>query len=197
MRTAGRRLLSILVLTTLVWALASASVSAVEAHRRACTITGTRGPDHLIEGTDGADVICGLGGQDKIKAKGGDDVIYGGRGRDLIYGHRGDDDIWGGPGRDEIRAGIHADRVHGGMGHDAISLEAGADIGWGGRGPDGISATGGPDVVRAGRGDDALCTWDAHGDDLLLGGRGRDRYHADPHDVLRSLERHHRIPACG
>ena len=186
------------VLTALATLVPSTSVRGEEDRsHRSCTITGTRDADQLIEGTDGADVICGLGGQDKIKGRGGDDLIYGGRGRDLIYGHRGDDEIWGGAGRDEIRAGIHADRIHGGFGHDAISLEAGSDAAWGGRGSDGMSATGGPDVLRGGRGRDAFCTWDAKGDDLVLGGRGWDRYHADPHDTLRSVERHFRIPACG
>ena len=36
---------------------------------RGCTITGTDGPDRLI-GTPGADVICGLGGDDRIERHG-------------------------------------------------------------------------------------------------------------------------------
>ena len=194
----ARRLTIAFILIALAGVMPSASVRAEEGQgHRACTIEGTQGDDRLIEGTGGPDVICGLGGQDKIKAYGGDDVIYGGPGRDLIYDHGGKDTVWGGSGGDELRAGSHDDRVHGGNGNDAISLERGADVAWGGRGRDGISASGGPGVLRGGPGRDFLCAWDAEGDDKLLGGHGRDRYHADSHDILRSVERHFRIPACG
>ena len=50
---------------------------------RACTITGTPGPDVLV-GTPGDDVICGLEGDDVIDGRGGDDVLRGGAGVDVL-----------------------------------------------------------------------------------------------------------------
>ena len=58
-----------LMLTVLATSVPSNGVKGEEGRsQRSCTITGTRDADRLIEGTDGPDVICGLGGQDKIKA---------------------------------------------------------------------------------------------------------------------------------
>ena len=177
----ARRLTIASTLVALAGVVLSASVRAEEGHgHRTCTIEGTQGDDRLIEGTSGPDVICGLGGQDKIKGYGGDDVIYGGRGRDLIYDHGGEDTVWGGSGGDELRAGSHDDRVHGGSGNDGISLQRGSDVAWGGPGRDGVSMREGPGVLHGGAGRDFLCAWDAQGDDLLFGGHGRDRYHAIP-----------------
>jgi hemolysin type calcium-binding protein len=164
--------------------------------RRGCTITGTGGPDRL-SGTDGADVICGRGGRDKVRAGAEADVVYGGGGNDLAFGGGGGDRLLGGRDDDELLGNAGSDVLIGGRGGDHLVLDEGPDRGFGGPGEDGISGTTGLDVAAGGARADFLCTWDGVGDDLLLGGRGRDRYHADPHDVRRSVERHYRIPACG
>jgi Ca2+-binding RTX toxin-like protein len=53
-----------------------------------------------LRGTDGPDVIVGLGGNDTISGLGGDDVICGDLGDDRIDGGTGSDSILGGKGDD-------------------------------------------------------------------------------------------------
>ena len=70
----------------------------------------------------GADVICGLGGDDRIDGGGGADAIFGdagsdrlegGAGADSLYGDEGDDDLSGGRGDDVVSGGPGADRLAG------------------------------------------------------------------------------------
>ena len=89
-----------------------------------CTVTGTAGVE-LIEGTEGADVICVADREDweafhVIDAKGGDDVILGGAGVEWIYGGDGADVIFGNGGDDRIVAGSWIDTVYGGPGMDSV-----------------------------------------------------------------------------
>lgn len=77
---------------------------ALTCNGKAVTIPGTPGNDN-INGTDGDDVITGLGGNDNINGRGGDDTICGGPGNDNINGGSGHDYIDGGPGNDNINHG--------------------------------------------------------------------------------------------
>jgi Ca2+-binding RTX toxin-like protein len=52
--------------------------------------------DDYAEGNDGADVIHGQGGDDRLLGYAGDDEAEGGPGRDWIEGNDGDDDLIGG-----------------------------------------------------------------------------------------------------
>ena len=63
----------------------------------------------FLGGTDMADMIDGLGGNDIIRARGGDDMIDGGDGTDFIAA---------GAGNDTITAGNGPDLVYGGAGDD-------------------------------------------------------------------------------
>jgi hypothetical protein len=103
---------------------------------RACTITGTNGPDVLV-GTSGRDVICGLGGNDTILGMGGNDVLYGdagndhligGSGGDYLYGDAGADTLVGGYGPDVLAGGSSADTLIGGPGRDHLEGQGGTNV---------------------------------------------------------------------
>jgi Ca2+-binding RTX toxin-like protein len=55
-------------------------------------------------------------------------------------------------------------------------------------GRDGAEGDEGADLLSGGRGSDCLWVLDGRGNDRAVGGRGPDRYEADPGDVLRSAE---------
>jgi len=52
--------------------------------------------------SDGADVILGRKGNDKIKAGDGDDTVYGGKGNDKLRGGNGNDTLSGDQGHDKL-----------------------------------------------------------------------------------------------
>jgi len=122
----------------------------------------SRRADCTIRGTSGADDLRGTDARDVICGLGGDDEIRGRDGNDLLLGGPGDDDIGG--DRDN-------DLIKGGTGSDNLSPGSGADRMKGGDGPE-------------------FCLWggDGHGDDVVDGGAGRDRYTADPGDRVISAE---------
>lgn len=63
-----------------------------------------------IDGSRGADVLLGFGGNDEINGGAGNDSIAGHSGNDLIDGGRGRDLIFGSTGRDTLEGGASADR---------------------------------------------------------------------------------------
>lgn len=85
-----------------------------------CTIRGTSGNDEL-EGTPGADVICGFGGNDTIEGRGGGDELRGNVGIDTLSGNGGNDLILGGVGADRLFANIGEDRLFGQRGNDFLN----------------------------------------------------------------------------
>ena len=107
-------------------------------------------------GTEGADVLSGLGGDDLIlgndaadtvKAGAGDDLVKGGAGDDVILGNEGNDDLFGGSGKDLMTGDAGDDRLFG----DA-----------------------GDDVLEGGAGDDRIIANVADGDDTYWGDAGED-----------------------
>ena len=52
-------------------------------------INGTAGDDDLVDGTNAADGIDALAGNDYVRGRGGDDEINGGGGNDILYGEDG------------------------------------------------------------------------------------------------------------
>ena len=156
----------------------------------ACTITGTSGPDHLV-GTPGNNVICGLGGADVIAGRGGQDVISGGRGADTVSYQwlprpglrvrvpyrafaRGTEFLSG--IEDVIGSRWEDDTIHGGDVPNILRGMTGADFLIGGLGRDHLY--GGP-------GDDTVDGRDGRPGDVVRGGTGLDRCHADPGDLVR------------
>jgi len=129
--------------------------------------------DDMIWGTEGANVIIALGGDDHVWARGGDDVVYGGDGDDKLWGDDGNDRIDGGAGKDFLFGGCGNDELLGGEGNDTLFGENGNDILKGGGGEDRLSGGSGDDVIYGDAGDDDLRGDD--GDDELFGDDGNDR----------------------
>ena len=147
-----------------------------------------RGPDGIVEGTGGDDLIdldylgdpdgdridhgdAVLPGtrpdDDYVLAGAGDDTVFGGLGRDRIFGEDGNDSIFGGNGNDTIDGGGGNDTVVGGWGRDVIFGGSGDDLLDGGGDNDDDA-----DFIDGGTGDDTLTG--GGGADTLLGGDDRD-----------------------
>lgn len=159
-----------------------------------CTITKTAASE-TYSGTEGADVICTGGGNDKIFALGGDDIVivqgggtveadlgdgddvfYGGIGltqyHAIVHGGDGDDEINGTPGADELYGDEGNDEVYGGEGADSIYGGYGSDNLQGDKGADQILGEAGADDINGGWGDDTI---NGGADtDSMLGGFGND-----------------------
>ncbi len=162
---------------------------------RTCTIVGTFGDDNPLLGTNRADVICGLSGNDRVNAKQGNDTVYGNDGNDRLMGLGGNDLIDGGPGTDTVTyaAALQAVRVdlsrHHATGQgtdtfvsienaegsrfaDVIAGSTGPNRLVGGLGNDTLNGVAGNDVLDGGPGADHLAG--GPGTDRLLGGSGHD-----------------------
>lgn len=109
-----------------------------------------------LNGTELADYILGLAGNDSIDGRGGDDVIIGGAGNDEIDGDAGNDRLQGRLGNDHIDGGAGNDRLLGQNGKDLLHGESGNDYILGGLNNDTIDG--------------------GKGDDILVGGRDRDTF---------------------
>ena len=127
------------------------------------TQIGTPARDHLV-GTPFSDVIIGGAGNDVIEGLGSNDVLCGGSGNDVIRG---------GGGIDGIATETGADRAFGGSGIDIVTeftegsgsiLDVNQEL----RDSD-------PDRLEGGGGIDLLVP--EGGDDVLIGGPGRDIAH--------------------
>jgi hypothetical protein len=147
-------------------------------------------PQRSLTGTEGVDIILGLGGDDVSFAKGGDDLLCGGSGNDLLYGEGGNDAIYPGSGNDIAEGGAGNDliveesgnnilaggdgddRITGGSGNDIINGDAGNDTLNGAGGNDQINGGDGNDIINGGNGNDALNG--GNGNDIINGGDGND-----------------------
>jgi Ca2+-binding RTX toxin-like protein len=168
--------------------------------------------DNVIFGRGGGDLLLGDGGNDTMSGDGGEDELFGQSGNDRLFGGIGDDILNGGADNDELFGGNDNDELRGGQGNDELFGEDGNDtiidtqgvdrieggsgsdtiVVWGGdgfrfdtvsggSGSDTISAARSKVLVSAGSGDDVINT-DLHGDKVLSGGAGSDRF------VIQSLE---------
>jgi Ca2+-binding RTX toxin-like protein len=92
-----------------------------------CTIVGTNGDDTL-NGTAGADTMCGLKGNDTLDGMGGPDQVLGAAGNDVLTGGTGPDTIKGAGGNDTLHGtdGVGGnDTVNGGSGTDTCDADGG------------------------------------------------------------------------
>jgi TolB protein len=95
-----------------------------------CRIIGTEGADEL-RGTELADVVIGLGGNDTLLAVDPGyvgDTLEGGSGADVLTGDYRPDTLEGGSGSDILRGGPSGDVLDGGAGRDRIDGEGGRDL---------------------------------------------------------------------
>ena len=153
----------------------SAETTTYSCYYETATIVGTPGDDVLIGREDTADVIVGLGGNDKIRG------LPDFEDRTLLTAPG--DRLCGGPGDDNIRGGTGEDRIQGGRGNDGIEGNDGYDvILQGGLGHDSVTdcdaETAGSRNLEGGPGDDFLCV---DSDRARMSGNGGD-------DVLIDLK---------
>lgn len=146
----------------------------------------------MIGGTNVAERINALGGNDTVWGDGGNDSIEGGDGNDFLHGGDGDDLIsdaegldliWGDAGNDTINAGSGSDQVFGGEGNDllfgglgldAIDGGAGNDVIYGDSGAIQVSIVNGVPVEVMDVNGDADVIAGGLGNDLMFGGGGAD-----------------------
>jgi Ca2+-binding RTX toxin-like protein len=162
--------------------------------------TPTQGDDNLI-GTDLAERIDALGGNDVVDGRGGNDTLLGGAGNDNLTGGAGVDRLEGGLGDDTYNADEAGDQIieKSGAGTDTVffsgagkftlksnvenlELTGSANSSGTGNSLDNriignsgnniLSAGDGNDEIRGGDGDDKITAGD--GDDLIFGGAGND-----------------------
>jgi len=126
-------------------------------------------------GSDGDDLLRGLGGHDRIFGFAGDDQIEGKGGADRLFGGEGNDAVLGGTGNDALRGGDGNDTLNGNGGRDGVGGGAGNDVVKGGMGNDVVGGGAGSDRVFGGAGDDHVRG--GLGDDALWGGAGADIFH--------------------
>ncbi|NWF68316.1 MAG: tandem-95 repeat protein, partial [Chloroflexi bacterium] len=131
-----------------------------------------------IHGTDGNDVIIGLGGSYDLYGHGGDDCILGGQGLDNIYGGDGSDVLFGQEDRDDIEGGAGADALYGGDEADFLLGGEGNDRLSGGGGSDCLFGQNGDDTIEGGEGSDAPLVGGS-GNDTIYGGDGDDDLYGD------------------
>jgi hypothetical protein len=94
-----------------------------------CRVLGTEGDD-VIKGTALADVLVGLGGDDRLQARSPGyvgDTLLGGDGDDILMGSYLGDIVKGGRGDDHLIASLSGDWLYGGPGRDRIEAGGGRD----------------------------------------------------------------------
>lgn len=147
--------------------------------------------DEAIRGGDGGDTLVGSAGPDEM---------FGGAGNDVLLSSAGNDSLYGGDGIDTAdysadTSGIVADLTAGTVSGEATGNDVlegienlvgtgfgdqveGAEVDntlFGGGGDDTLGAAGGNDVVDGGTGNDSLIGGNGAGDDVYIGGEGRDQ----------------------
>jgi uncharacterized protein (TIGR01370 family) len=137
-------------------------------------LIGGLGGDDRITGGQANDTLYGHAGVDSLFGSAGSDRIYGGTENDQIYGGSSADVLVGVTGNETIYGGTEADTLYGGADNDALQGGAGSDFASGGVGLDTLYGSIGNDTLYGGAGDDVL-RGDA-GNDTLYGGVGNDRF---------------------
>lgn len=111
------------------------------------SIVGNQYGNYLY-GTESADHVQGLAGDDTLYGEGGNDVLDGGTGADDLYGESGNDLLDGGEDNDYLSGGDGGDTLSGGAGDDDLYGDAGDDILDGGTGNDSLSGGSGSNTYR-------------------------------------------------
>lgn len=125
-------------------------------------------------GTEKAEVITSLGGNDTIYGNGGSDTLNGADGNDTIFGSSSNEYILGGAGNDTIYGNGGQDFIDGGFGSDLIYGGSSADKIFGGAGNDIIYGNGGNDIINSGAGVDTVWLGQGNAQVVLSPGDGYD-----------------------
>ncbi|MCG7392285.1 cadherin domain-containing protein [Microvirga sp. ACRRW] len=157
----------------------------------AVRLTGNAG-NNAIEANDHANVISGLGGDDRLYGEGGNDTLDGGSGNDMLNGGSGRDRMIGGSGNDiyhvDTKGDVIVEAKNGGtdLVYSAISYTLGATLEHlVGTGKGAISLTGNnlangllgnnaKNTIKGGAGNDTVNG--GGGNDVLYGGSGKDAF---------------------
>jgi Ca2+-binding RTX toxin-like protein len=148
--------------------------------------------DDTLFGSQSAEMLNGLAGNDWMIALSGNDNLFGGVDNDYLFGNQGNDTIDAGSGDDMVFAGKDQDWVMGVTGEDILLGELGNDTIEGGEGDDYLNGNAGNDTLDGDAGNDTLHggkdndllngnagdDWLAGdlGNDTLVGGDGKDRF---------------------
>lgn len=132
---------TLLVLATIVGMLLATGVAV--AVTKTCSTNPCRGTDSddILTGTNAANEIRALKGNDVIVARAGNDRLYGDDGADALYGQGDNDIIYGGSGNDNFKTQFDVDPngpdikpnppfgagLHGGVGDDTLYGQEGDD----------------------------------------------------------------------
>ena len=152
-------------------------------------VDGGPGDDEIIGAWDS--YLWGGSGNDQLTGGAGWDFIHGGAGNDTMRGGSGSDEILGSDGDDLVLGGSGFDRTS--AGGTNLRLTPTALIATEGSGSDTIagidlvifSAGDGNDVINARTFRAATLIFAGRGDDVIVGGFGRDRIRAGPgNDVV-------------
>ena len=157
----------------------------------------------IVIGTKGANRIHTNGGNDFINALAGNDTVYAGAGNDTVIGGSGDDFMDGGTGNDTVDyrhwngggtynltteiasfAGFYNEEIRN---FENINTGAGIDNITGTSGINRINAGGGDDTVNAGSGNDYILG--GSGNDNIVGGLGNDYISGTVHSAQGTGER--------
>ena len=135
----------------------------------------------VTKGTATADLIQGVGGNERLEGGGGDDILVAGGGRDILLGGAGDDVLFGGSGTATLAGGSGRNHLEAGSGATVFAFkvaEAAADTVKGYRaGVDTIrllDANGADVSARAASPILAAATTDAAGNTVLRLSAGHD-----------------------
>lgn len=150
------------------------------------------GGDDVYSGLEQEDSITAGSGNDLVDAGPGDDRVTGGDGNDTLNGQDGNDVLDGGPGNDRLDGGTGDDTLHGRDGDDEIHGLNGDDTIYGEGGHDSLFGGWGNDLIHAGPGNDRLfggggndTLWAGEGQDTVVAGEGyRDLVHLEDGDDL-------------
>ena len=75
-----------------------------------------------VNGGNGADLLTGTRGDDRLSGGNGIDTLFGLDGNDVLLGGNGTDTLWGGAGNDLLDGGNGNDLLYGGSGNDIFVL---------------------------------------------------------------------------
>jgi hypothetical protein len=169
------------------------------------TAFGATNGNDAINGTAAADnPLCGLLGNDVIKALAGNDTVFGdlcnakaklsgaqagAGGKDTIDGGTGNDTLYGAGGDDKLTGGDGNDKLFGGDGNDSLSGGKGKDTVDGGKGNDKL--TGGSEVNKysGGSGDDTINAKNGKVETIDCGAGKKDSASVDKGDKVKGCER--------
>ena len=135
------------------------------------------GPNYIVEGTTGDDLInAGYTGDPEGDMVDANDNATGTNDDSIVAG-AGNDTVIAGTGADTISGGDGADNLSGNDGDDLIMGEGGNDLLYGGDGVDTLEGGSGDDVLQGGAAGDSLLG--GVGNDNIGGGDGNDTIEGD------------------